>query len=321
MPFQPFVSKARSLGLNVEALFTTPSDGNCFYHALIETLSLSNKPYPGNFRDLRQEIVTFVEANRDAAFVRSWITVARFEGLISESVDLDFLIRQQYRNSVYADKLFISAAARKLNIVILVTRNDSTPRYPFAIFWPMDVREDADDVNLLLSYSGTKVLIGHAHLHFQSLKFVNENCLIFDNHTTTNNANNTITFSHKVDKESASSQRFSVNESLIVNDINFPSLKPIFQDNFENKKQKIDTIINGLLNNHKVDFNVSNPKRKRKTQFTAAAKEKPKLNNQEKKLHKMCEKFDVQYIEPKIGESSSESRERRKYMRKKMPKK
>ena len=31
----------------------------------------------------------------------------------------------------------------------------------------------------------------------------------------------------------------------------------------------------------------------------------------------MCEKFDVQYIEPKIGESSSESRERRKYMRKK----
>ena len=51
------VSKARSIGLNVEAIAPTTSDGNCFYHAVIQALSITDRPYQGDFNDLRREIV------------------------------------------------------------------------------------------------------------------------------------------------------------------------------------------------------------------------------------------------------------------------
>ena len=56
------------------------------------------------------------------------------------------------------------------HILLLVTKQDSSALYPFSKFWPTEYR--ADDNATVSSFTGTKVIIGHANDHFQSLKFI-----------------------------------------------------------------------------------------------------------------------------------------------------
>ena len=83
------VTKARSIGLHVKALNPIPGDGNCFYHAIIDTLSVTRTPYLGNHMQLRREIVAFVEANRNKEFLRLW------ESTTNEN--LTVVIKNQYK--------------------------------------------------------------------------------------------------------------------------------------------------------------------------------------------------------------------------------
>lgn len=169
MSVQRIVAKARSIGLDVEALTPTPGDGNCFYYSVIQTLSITNRPYHGNFNDLRQEIVYFVDSHRETELVQSFLDFFTPE----EIVDLDSIIKRQYQPGTYANELFIQATAVKLNILLLVTKQDSSALYPFSKFWPTEYR--ADDNATVSSFTGTKVIIGHANDHFQSLKFIEKN--------------------------------------------------------------------------------------------------------------------------------------------------
>ena len=61
--------KARSIGLNVAPVCPTLGDGNCLYRAIVESLSVSQSPYWGNYGDLRNEIVSYVDHNRHLDFV------------------------------------------------------------------------------------------------------------------------------------------------------------------------------------------------------------------------------------------------------------
>ena len=106
------VDKARSIGLDVAALKPTLGDGNCFYHAVIEALSRTDRPYHGDHINLRYEVVLFVEQNQNQDFVTLWQST-----ILNE--DLDSVIARQYLSGTYASELFIRACAIKLNIAIL----------------------------------------------------------------------------------------------------------------------------------------------------------------------------------------------------------
>ena len=159
------VSKARSIGLNVSAIEATMGDGNCFYRAVIESLSLTTRPYLGNHVSLRNEVVSFVNQNKNAEFVISWLeTFAEID-----PSTLNDNIADQFRNGVYTDELFIRATAIYLNIVILCTKSNSTLAYPYEIFQAVDVSfEDR------FAFPGTYIIIGHRNLHFQSLYFLDQ---------------------------------------------------------------------------------------------------------------------------------------------------
>ena len=60
-------NKARDVGLNVT--FSTPGDGNCFYHAVVECLNHKSSPVNINHTDLRNSVVDYVRCNRISEFV------------------------------------------------------------------------------------------------------------------------------------------------------------------------------------------------------------------------------------------------------------
>ena len=69
---EAMVQKARSIGLNVAPVCPTLGDGNCLYRAIVESLSVSQSPYWGNYGDLRNEIVSYVDHNRHLDFVATF---------------------------------------------------------------------------------------------------------------------------------------------------------------------------------------------------------------------------------------------------------
>ena len=163
---QQIVSKARSIGLNVDPVIETPGDGNCFYHAVIQTLSLTNRPYAKNVDELRYDVVSYVDFNRNNEIVISYL-----ESFLNPvGIDLENIIQAQYRRGTYADELFFQAAAEKLNILILITKADSTAAYPYTKFWPLNYRSTNIQVS---QFTGTKILLGHCNEHFQSLRLKN----------------------------------------------------------------------------------------------------------------------------------------------------
>ena len=64
---------ARSIGLQVTYDKVTPTDGNCFYHAVIESLSYYGINFQGTHLSLRQEVVNYVRQNENLVFVQTYI--------------------------------------------------------------------------------------------------------------------------------------------------------------------------------------------------------------------------------------------------------
>ena len=64
-------------------------------------------------------------------FVKRWVIQNPMKVLDREIIN-------QYANGEYAHELFICATALLLQVAILVTRSNSTPQFPYEIFWPYD---------------------------------------------------------------------------------------------------------------------------------------------------------------------------------------
>ena len=93
--------KPRSIGLNVAPVCPTLDDGNCLYGETVESLSVSQSPYWGNYGDLRKEILFFVDHNRHLDFVATFSDTLNVVEDGNVIANLDTVIRRQYRNGEY----------------------------------------------------------------------------------------------------------------------------------------------------------------------------------------------------------------------------
>lgn len=160
---ETILSKAMSVGLNVDSVTPTPVNGDCFYNAVIESLSLTNRPYLGAVHVLRYEVVSYVDRNRNSDMVETYL------GSIvdSEVTDIENIIQIQYCCGRPVIELFLKAAAEQLNIIILITNENSSTSYPYIEFWPRGYIHCSRS-------SFTTILLGHFNGHFQSLKLHSE---------------------------------------------------------------------------------------------------------------------------------------------------
>ena len=288
-------------------MYPTPGDGNCFYHAVIEALSVTNKPYVGNHKQSRTEIVSFVDNNRGLDFIQNWERTILDEKLCD-------VIAQQYQSGTFANELFIRATAIKLQLAILCTKEDSTEQYPYDIFLPTTHLENMD----MSSFLGTFIILGHRRLHFQSLRFKGDLPPWNGNY---------IPYCHKT----------NVNSLKMF----FPKMCPVKKSNkiqqftVPEKKRKIDNALNRLYGESKVDFGISKANgtkedlksndskpKTRSEPFDSSSKPKEdskstkkRLKHTEKKLKEDCQKWGIEYIHPIDMESLTQCKERRKKLR------
>ena len=116
LPVRLWFEKLGLLALtNVAPVCPTLGDGNCLYRAIVESLSVSQSPYWGNYGDLRNEIVSYVDHNRHLDFVATFSDTLNIVEDGEDIVSLDTVIRRQYCNGEYGLELFILAAAQKLD--------------------------------------------------------------------------------------------------------------------------------------------------------------------------------------------------------------
>ena len=156
------LQNARNIGLNVHFNTITPSDGNCFYHSVLDGLqnTVGCIPYIGHHHQLRLETCQWVRRHPNSDFILNWLQ--------QNPSSLNNVIFAQEQPTVFATELCIRACSIMLGTAIVFTKADSTPAYPYDIFWPFQVVPP----NLTLqSYQGPYLLIGHASDHFQSLFF------------------------------------------------------------------------------------------------------------------------------------------------------
>ena len=108
-------------------------DGNCWYHSIREATLGNGLDFDGyvDHVELRVAVVNFVNSGRDMDFVKRWV-------IQNPTKVLDREIINQYANGEYVHELFICATALLLQVAILVTRSNSTPQFPYEIFWPYD---------------------------------------------------------------------------------------------------------------------------------------------------------------------------------------
>ena len=106
--------KARSIGLPVNYLVKTPGDGNCLYHAIVESLNYNGVPLypPGHAHLLRRDVVEYVRNRWFEPFVQRWVS-QQVEENQTEAYFLSFC-NEQCRPGVYGEELFIYGAARLL---------------------------------------------------------------------------------------------------------------------------------------------------------------------------------------------------------------
>ena len=274
----------------------------------------------GDFNDLRQEIVSYVDTNRQSECVVSYHNSFTIEE--RATLDLDGLIRRHYVPGDYANELFFQATVEKLDILLLITNQHSTNLFPFLKFWPHRYRND--DTVTVSSFSGTKILIGHANLHFQSLKYV---------HTTTTSNNVFGNVANRDNRESLKIKRMdNILGSLMV-DFNASSKKSSIND-------KTDKLLRSKCGEFGINFippaigestseirkrrkvmknqikekviNLGSKKNEKECQINS---NKTRFNKTDNILRSKCEKLGINFIPPTIGESTSEIRKRRKIMK------
>ena len=110
---------ARSIGLQATYDKATPTDGNCFYHAVVESLSYYGINFQGTHLSLRMEVVNYVRQNENLAFVQTYI-----------------LTLPEKESFLHATELFVFATAMYLSIFILVTMEISNGENPYVIHYP-----------------------------------------------------------------------------------------------------------------------------------------------------------------------------------------
>ena len=145
---------ARSIGLQVTYDKATPTDGNCFYHAVVESLSYYGINFQGTHLSLRKEVANYVRQNENLAFVQT-----------------NILTLPEKESFSHATELFVFATAMYLSIFILVTMEISNGENPYVIHYPNEQASHLHNVDCPGTFI---ILIGHSNTfkHFQSLKFI-----------------------------------------------------------------------------------------------------------------------------------------------------
>ena len=145
---------ARSIGLQVTYDKATPTDGNCFYHAVVESLSYYGINFQGTHLSLRKEVVNYDRQNENLAFVQTCI-----------------LTLPEKESFSHATELFVFATAMYVSIFILVTMEISNGENPYVIHYPNEQASHLHNVDCPGTFI---ILIGHSNTlkHFQSLKFI-----------------------------------------------------------------------------------------------------------------------------------------------------
>ena len=178
------LAQARSIGLHhLVADELTISDGNCFYHAIVQQL---NRPeiqerLPPNFQSitdydrLRKDVVNFVRENVNTIPLFERFCHFGYSSLEVAGRTWDQMLSTQERSTEYAEELFIRATAIMLNIPILITSDRNTEQDPYTYI--SNSPEDQVDANnrqlvqdLINNESAVYLCLGSQHArHFQSL--------------------------------------------------------------------------------------------------------------------------------------------------------
>ena len=167
-------NQARNIGLNVSYGKPTPSDGNCFYHAVIQ--QYNERPsvkshIPTNFCNdhltLRHNIVNFVRENEyKYIFIQNYRQ--HYESVLfleNKKMSWSDFLNEQQKNGTYATELFIEASAIFLGIEIRITSTHSTPQNQYFTFHPI-----SQLICNIENQSHVYMLIGNIrNVHFQSL--------------------------------------------------------------------------------------------------------------------------------------------------------
>ena len=168
---EEIVVKARSIGLNVDPVALTPVNIDSFFYAVIETLSLTDRPCHKSVYELRYEVVSYIDRNRNSEMVQNYLAT-----LNDTEINLDAIIQAQYCGRD-ADELIIKATAELLGIQIWITNKHSSPSYPFVKILPVNVIIYFSDplIDGIEPLSEIKIILGHSNRWFQSLKWREEN--------------------------------------------------------------------------------------------------------------------------------------------------
>ena len=183
---------------------------------------------------------------------------------------------------------------------ILVTRSNSTPQFPYEIFWPYD---HVPENQFMENFEGNYILIGHSEdfKHFQSLVFVAPwraiTCQPLQPAPQVCSVEELFKRFKKMD---------NVLESIVGTiNLQIPTMPP-----------KVTSPITLNLQNLKIP-----PKGTLPTTLNVQIPPKPTVSlstrflNIEKKLEKECVMHSVQYYQPVEGESIRHNKKRRKLMR------
>eukprot|EP00111_Clytia_hemisphaerica_P009342 TCONS_00027422-protein len=130
------VARACSIGLDMVLHRPTPTDGNCFYHAILEQIHRPNVyftlPKEKRFEDIGKLRIAVIEFLRDltpeTAFYQYYCeqNQNRFSG-----PQWEMYLANQEKNETKADFLIRVAAAFFLDVNILITSQSSTQNIPY----------------------------------------------------------------------------------------------------------------------------------------------------------------------------------------------